>query len=1790
MSCPNPNIPEYKELLKQLGSDEAVIYTWKVHQESFPPSFKPLKELGKELSLPSAVANVLGKGVSFPFSKEEKDSLVNRLKDYNKKNNTSHHLIVTPDDGEYLIDFKVNYNPLNIAIKQEKLFKATPSWKKLDSHITSSKAEGLYIKDATIEEQMKSDEQKIVDFIKNNGVEVKTNKETSNQNSNIVIDDNTLIQEIEGIVKNIKTDEVTIIDDNSVNPEVFNTLSNNLFSKGYKPRDSEGNTSTWKKERQEKEEEETPPKQSKANRETIKRVKEFLERIGVKIEELPEVFGKNGELLEAKADFLKSLIEVTEGKESEALTEDAMHFAVELIEITNPKLFYQMFSQIHKYKIYSFVYDEYSKLYEKDGVPDIIKIKKEAIAKLLAEEFIKNSEGITENPELAVKAKSWWELILDTIKSLLKKAAFNPFEEAVKYLDSESIGNASMITSEDFYYKTATLTQDEVIQALLSNVKNHGLKKTINPLALEEDDRNFYSKEEEGKTVKIPNTYRVTSLVKHKHSRNFAERTAAQKESDLIKASNGTLGHEDMEMIIKAVTNPDFTLKPIDTLIDVKANLPFADKMIDYLVGTPENPGILYRFPAGSKFIIEQVLYQPYKNKKEKEKIGTSDLIVVFPSTEIKILDWKFMSFSLLYNTDIPKYKKEEYGDQLKEYKQMIHNTTGVPLSKISGEFIPIHSTYKKIDGKLTLSDISFGEKDRKKETRDYLLPFAISENPLLSGLIRAFEKSLEDLRKFSTDKEVKKELISAIERSLRYLRTADNFSPIVQQMSLFLNQIKVIEDERDSILALNYSNIDSASYDEDVKKLNTYLSSLFSTKNSIKSYLLIEDLFTKIYDIKNLSVEEKTLFLKIQEYSKLIEGHFASIESIQKDVLSDVALKTTNTKDILEPEVAITSLLMQQGVNPGRQDTQAMKFFTTLVKYEQNKTDLLTSSHIDQFIKYYNPFLQHALENGLNSITALSLIADKDTNRLFSKISEKFYEGFEEAVATRNIKWFEDNIDLEAYKKEVEKQINSYKEYLKTKEYHVDESLDPVQKQLAIEKLREEDLLYKINSYDISEDSSLGWGNKMMMNFKKEKKWYTEEYKKIEKNKALLDFYNYIRSFNDYAKQTGYLNNYNKLSFLPFFLPDTVDRIKSLKDIPALLKESVYTQVHEKRAYDEDSFIDIDTGDYLYSIPTFFTQPFLDAEGNNDLSKISTDIGHYFPIFIEAVLNHHMKTKIEPIYKVLAQEEKAKQHKKTDQQTGLILKNVNNEDQLFPDNTENTTILENYARGQLYGVENTLDIGNIPVKERIEEVVGENTEVSIMKTLDVTSKLVLYKALGFKPIIAITNYIGGLTQAVINAGDYYDSSEFFKAHKDILSSKFTRHEEDKLLAILDLLMPLHLDIAATSKGKNITKNTLRRHSFHDLMYSLMSLPDKALQYSNAVAFIENTIIVNGEMVNIRDHIKSSKEYKDRYVNGNVKEFEGKALKEKIEALKEKSILKTVSLNSEGKAVILGVDINSNSVAKYRSLIKATSNKITTNTAKEDKEEYNKNIFFRGFLTMRRWIIPGINVRVGGLQYDTQTEKYDYGRMRTFIKIMSKKTFDIKQHYLNITNILNATPEGIKLMEKIYQEKREEYFKKTGKELNLTAEQFYDILRDNIRKQLKETGALSFFSFLFFLTYSIAKAHDDDDKNKYKILARLLDKISDEVLFYYTPDNFADIAKGSFLPQATLLRDVYLLGGKTVKELLGNEETKKENDLMKAYLNMFPILNQLVELIIPIFSPELAKEMGIVVQAKVQRR
>ena len=142
---------------------------------------------------------------------------------------------------------------------------------------------------------------------------------------------------------------------------------------------------------------------SKASPKTISMVKDFLSRIGVNIKSVKGL-DDNGVAL-----ITQKLIQVVEGKEAQALPEEAMHFVVEILKQTNPSLYRKLLGEINGYRMLTEVFTEYGndKRYQtKDGKPDVIKLKEEAIAKVLAETVIKQSEGTTEKPELLVKTQN----------------------------------------------------------------------------------------------------------------------------------------------------------------------------------------------------------------------------------------------------------------------------------------------------------------------------------------------------------------------------------------------------------------------------------------------------------------------------------------------------------------------------------------------------------------------------------------------------------------------------------------------------------------------------------------------------------------------------------------------------------------------------------------------------------------------------------------------------------------------------------------------------------------------------------------------------------------------------------------------------------------------------------------------------------------------------------------------------------------------------------------------------------------------------------------------------------------------------------------------------------------------------------------------------------------------------------------------------------------------------------------------------------------------------------------
>jgi hypothetical protein len=100
----------------------------------------------------------------------------------------------------------------------------------------------------------------------------------------------------------------------------------------------------------------------------------------------------------------------------------------------------------------------------------------------------------------------------------------------------------------------------------------------------------------------------------------------------------------------------------------------------------------------------------------------------------------------------------------------------------------------------------------------------------------------------------------------------------------------------------------------------------------------------------------------------------------------------------------------------------------------------------------------------------------------------------------------------------------------------------------------------------------------------------------------------------------------------------------------------------------------------------------------------------------------------------------------------------------------------------------------------------------------------------------------------------------------------------------------------------------------------------------------------------------------------------------------------------------------------------------------------------------------------------------------------------------------------------------------------------------------------------------------DLEKNRYKWWAKGLNKISDEVTFYYNPLSFEGMTKGSILPSLTLLTKVERVFIQFSKEF-GDEPDKAHTG--KAFFNLIPGLSQWQTEIWPFVDPEGAKEWGI---------
>lgn len=1539
-------------------------------------------------------------------------------------------------------------------------------------------------------------------------------------------------------------------------------------------------------------------KNTKASPEVIKKVKEFLTRIGVKIEDL-----KRENKIQGIADFLNSSVLIGEGKTEVALTEEAMHFGLEILKQVNASLYKEMFNKIGQYKIFDITlqtYKDYPSYQNENGSPNIPKIKDEAITKLIVEFVHRNNNNEetqvedymtpSKQGEQSYIATKWWQKVVNWIKTKIKQTGINPFEKASKEIMSEDFkGTVKDIISQDKMLSTTTDIGEEMKQLFQKQIDDYQLTKVLDTKAtIDEDGNDSHYTIINPKTGTTETIDRTTEWAKRQNKRGTIDWLAnASKEDKAIwneKANIGTLGHTDAENIVKWSLNEDGTLKPRNQIVlnftpkskevyDESGELynPIFNLLRSFLLGNQQKLGWLYTFPQGTKFILEQQLLNDVS-----KRAGTSDLIAIIPledgKYDIKVFDWKFMGINLQNgNNDQAFQKRSQHALQMQDYRNMLKNIYVPKLSNpkvintITANTIPFRIDYSinKRTNLPVVRGIETGKVDILQEEKTYLLPVVaqgqLTGNASVDEQIRMLHVWYDKMWNVVVSPEhqqEKNDKLNKLSEAIRHLQIRMNFDRVAVEAENFKKDLQNTIDK--------YENIDLAN--SSVNDLNIQLGDLDIILKSLDTFAKTDKVFVDVYGEDNLSEKEQKILTSLKTTSRDVEVKKEAVLNIIRKYVNHIALQR-NIKDILSNERELKGFITEL-TELGNLDLPMAKLFAEMNLARTSYDTIASKEKGDVYNKIYLA-AQKAL--GTDPFDTIALSSDNEL-RLKDKTSLDFLKKVTEAKENNDKKFLLESIDKSKYTTILQERLNAQIERIQNTQEHIDSKKS---KEIIKKKIVDLKKALDINRADFNGYQDYRF-NSILYACLKYDEHQTAEYKELSKIPEVKALYDFLFALNEEAKETDYLPKNNWRTFLPFIEDTMINRIfkgnTPLHQSWELLKESYQLTFNDANTY--GSKINKETGKPEKAVPKYFVHS---KENKSIYSKDLLKIGN---LYIEAIQNRKSAIMYENIFNAMYIVEKYKGH--LEEEHGRVKMNGDTVE-VFTGNDNNTNIILNAFNDAIYGERNIGDKLD-PLVMKLAKGTEEEKEqkaINVKKGMESLMKFQQMGALGLKMMVALPNFLGNQFQAYINAGNNYKFRDYFKNESKLTTSTMSDIEK----GLLDLFVPLNEDGNLKNRRATAWKQSslkwLQTWTVQETLMSFMHIPDKMIQMANAVSWIDYTMIVNGKLENIREYVRKQDQLK--YSQNNVKETE-KTFESRVKELQDAKSLKNVAkFNSEGILEIPGV--SKEEIAKYRSRIVEFGRRITGQMNEDNKAGYRRNILWKSFFMFKNWIPKQISVRGSDISYDAVQGTWDYGRTRLFAKTWAHLGLANISSIGKMVSILQGSPDGIKYMKEMLEEKKLEYKAKTGRELEITDEDFYDLTRQQLKNTCKEIALL--LGIMAMLLAAKAAAPDDDDrrkKNRYNYMARLLNKTADEVMFYYDPTSFQSITTGSLLPAVQILGTAATAFKHTFTEItaetMDDEKKEKQNKVIKYWINLVPGANGLVPDLMTQFDADLAKDMG----------
>lgn len=1597
---------------------------------------------------------------------------------------------------------------------------------------------------------------------------------------------------------------------------------------------------------------------SKASAITKAKVLQFLRKIGFNnIQYVSKLVYQGKEVSgEAYIDFLNGVMQIREGADSYSLPEEGMSILVELLKQSKPELYAEMVKEIVNYKMYSTVLN--SPFYKSDfykteeGNPNYAKIKDEAISKLLSEYLINRLEGTEESAARIQRVDGWARSIINWVKEFFGLYK-NPFKEALDKMNEDNM-SFSDIVSDDIFFSAETLEKIDKDHPDNKSVWEK-LKNRPSELNIHKEGSKYYKD-----NVEIAEENRVSALVDSYYTKKFGARNFDDALEEFYEQSrqDGDYLHEIFEEVIKSKIDPLTGLlknKPSELTFPLSGN-PIQGEIVKKSMAFID--GLMRSYPKGTRFLAEQIIYDEKENR-----FGTVDFMAILPDGKVDILDWKSVLLQDLQG--VKDYKKGAIFVQLNEYARILKEDYSIEsIGKLRA--IPIHKKYKTDDKTKIrrLQSVDIGNSDPAKITDDLkrLRPVISPEestgseikDDIVQKLSALYQKYI-DKGYFKTDRVILDEIDNAI-YEIRIKQSVDNlggyfvdlttkFKQLLEEgtklkdgskedISEVLSMIAFYRDIMENVVSPAYNLMHDPTIDKDSRARlqvgSGQLGYLATRLDALEGSLL--DALAKKNGIFDLLSPEKVVNLGKRWFRSMGGQDIASVRyvyELAKKAYAHIDFSTDNDLKTLQ-ELKYNFSQWAKANNVSEKDA-----IGKLVNYEKHAL----------YSKISRDFYDARTE----------AIDSRDGKKIVDFIKKnydlkEYIEWYDKALAENKAIWGRAEYDSDPVKNSqiirnkiltFEKNYNVLSNPITAFGYHNSRVWSKNIKEENWHSNEYKTLLLPENKALLDMYDFMVSKNKLLVEAGaiKEYESYTflpnvrktfadvlsfETSGTLEKMKdSLANAYNNWKSsltIEDYelnyqGARDPFTGKKLEKRFIPF-----VSNVGSEYQIKLDVARTLDLKILKDNKKPEFR-------DLVKAIDEYKAQSLENAKRVNDetinAGKVSNDIFAIYGLMTKQINKELYNKKNDEIIRSLVHMEK---NKATLEQNkfGKLAKTESGKLKISAEKGKNAPILIEHAKALVEG-ETLQTEADFVVQFRLKEKWNDSklgklyrfdidkqynpTGISTMKFIMWLSNANQKRILGVNLASAISNLFGGTYASHRLYSKYATEQDLYQASLKMTSGAFYATDEmKKNAALVDYFLPL-LNNRESFKASQLSVNESAKILSQEWLMAPMRKTSEIVQLNIFLAVIENTGVVDGKIVNLRDKAAKELKYYDRY---NLPETDRKSLEKELEnklkEYKEKYGLTKVSqfktVKQAGKDVVVldipGVKRDSEDVFELRDIVQTMSKDALGEADEFDIPNYKYSMWWRMFMTFKNWIPRQMDVRFGEFRYSQAHEAHEYGRFRMFAKALTASYVQTVAKLIPLpyvtgkaTNAFFSKDAMIKRAKEVYQEKIKES-KEIGKynaETFITEGEFVDKYIKGVDETFAEMRTLILMSSLLFMGIA---APDDDDNSEDKawkaLVRKQLDKLSDEVGFFYSPKSFIDIAGGG-VPMLGLIRDSWYLGtniteqafGFTFEQLGADEKGVKMQESAKPVKRLFKIVPVLKEILtyLPAVDEETAKEWGV---------